>query len=281
MKIDKERLVKRRKLHKNLMDMFGKEEIRRLQERLMNVWPADHYYFLNGWILRFTNGITARANSVFPLYYTGDLDTIDQDIEYVEKAYNSYKLPSIFTIPEFFEPDNLDIKLLEHGYQQLGCTTHTMICSISDLKNKKINEKFTYFIKSERLKECSQFLAEYSHRNQEAQNVLEALSKRIIIPQKRFIIAKDENKVIGTLAGILDPHGFLYIVDVLVHPDFRRQKIATSMFFSLISNRGIMNDIQTVWLQVETDNYKAMNLYLNLGFKKAYSYYYLEKTMKM
>lgn len=258
--------------------MFEKKEIRRLQERLMNSWPAHHYYFLNGWILRFNNGVTARANSVFPLNYTGDLDTIDQDIRYVEKAYNSYNLPTIFTIPEFFKPDNLDIKLLEHGYHQLGCITYTMISSISELQNKQINENYTYFIESERIKEFSYFLAEYSNRNQKEQNVLEALSKRIIIPQKRFIVAKDEKKVIGVLTGVLDHHGFLYIVDVFVHPDYRRQKIATSMFFSLINNWGIKNGIQTLWLQVETENHKAINLYSNLGFKKAYSYYYLEKV---
>jgi ribosomal protein S18 acetylase RimI-like enzyme len=260
--------------------MLDKEEIRRLQERLLNAWPAHHYYFLNGWILRFTNGVTARANSVFPLYYTGDVDTIDQDIKFVEKAYNSYNLPAIFTIPEFFEPNNLDIKLLEHGYQQLGCITYTMINSIQELRNEKINDNFTYIIESERIKEYSQFLGEHSSRNQEAQNVIEVLSKRIIIPQKRFILAKDQNKVIGTLTGILDRHGFLYIVDVFVYPDLRRQKIATSMFFSLINEWSIENRIKTIWLQVESENHKAINLYSNLGFKKAYSYYYLEKNIK-
>lgn len=260
--------------------MFEKEEIRHLQEILMNAWPAHHYYFLNGWILRFTNGVTARANSVFPLYYTGNMDTIDKDIKFVEKAYSSYNLPAIFTIPEFFEPNNLDIKLLQHGYHQIGCITDTMVNSIPGLKNEIINEDFTYLIESDRIKEYSLFLAKYSHRNQEEQNVLEALSKRIIFPQKRFIIAKDENKVIGTLTGILDHNGFLYIVDVFVHPDMRRQKIATSMFFSLINKWGIKNEIQTIWLQVETENQQAINLYSKLGFKKVYSYYYLEKNKK-
>ncbi|MFW9818597.1 MAG: GNAT family N-acetyltransferase, partial [Candidatus Thorarchaeota archaeon] len=203
------------------------------------------------------------------------------DIDFVEKAYYSYNLPTIFTIPEFFEPNNLDVKLIEHGYQQLGCITYTMISSIRELKNEKINEDFTYIIEPDRIKEYSQFLAKYSYRNQEEQNVLETLSKRIIIPKKRFIIAKDQKKVIGTLTGILDHNGYLYIVDVFVHPDLRRQKIATSMFFSLINEWEIDNEIQTIWLQVETDNHKAMNLYLNLGFKKAYSYYYLEKSMKI
>ncbi|MFX0038317.1 MAG: GNAT family N-acetyltransferase [Promethearchaeota archaeon] len=258
--------------------MFQKEKIKHLQEILMNAWPAHHYYFFKGWILRFTDGVTARANSVFPLNYTGNVDTIDKDINFIEDAYSTYNLPAIFTITDYFEPKNLDIKLLEHGYHQSGCVTYTMTTSLQELQRKEINEEFKYLMHSERLNKCSKFLAKYSHRNQKEQKVLEALYNRIIIPQKRFILAEYKNTVIGTLAVILDPHGFLYVVDVLVHPDFRRQKIATSMFFKIINEISISYDIKTIWLQVETENKEAMNLYTNIGFKRAYSYYYLEKS---
>jgi len=66
---------------------------------------------------------------------------------------------------------------------------------------------------------------------------------------------------------------------VLVHPEFRRQKIASSMLFSIINEWDIPNEIITIWLQVEAENNEAMNLYTNLGFKRAYSYYYLEKSI--
>ena len=246
----------------------------------MNSWPAQHYYFLNGWVLRFTEGITSRANSVFPINYTGDLINLDRDIKFVEKAYQTYNLPAIFTIPEYFEPNGLDVKLLEHGYHQAGCTTHTLIASNQELRNEIINDEFSYSFYSERVNEISTFLAKYSRRNQHAQNVLEALSYRIIIPQKCFIVAEYETKVVGTLMGILDPHGFLYIADLLVDPDVQQQKIATSMFFKIINEWGIPNGVKTIWLQVEIENKEAMDLYKKLGFKKVYSYYYLEKSIE-
>lgn len=258
--------------------MFNIKDFKKLQEILMNSWPAQHYYFLNGWILRFTEGVTSRANSVFPINYTGDLDNLDRDIKFVEKAYQAHKLPTIFTIPEYFEPNGLDVKLLEQEYHQAGCITHTMIASIQELRNEIINDDFSYIFYSERINKFSTFLAKFSKRNQPAQNVLEALAHRIIIPQKRFIVAEYENKVVGTLMGILDPHGFLYIADVLVDPEVRRQNIATSLFFKLINEWGILNGVKTIWLQVEIENSEAMNLYNKLGFKKAYSYYYLEKS---
>ncbi len=258
--------------------MFREEKIKQLQEILINCWPGYHYFFLNGWILRFTDGVTARANSVFPLNYHGKPKDLDRDLNLVEKAYQAYKLPAIFTIPEVFEPHNLDLKLKERGYQQFGCITYVMIISIENLRDEVINEEFTYIFHTKRVEEISNFLVKYSKRNKEEQKVLDALTNRIVIPKKCFIVAKYVNKIVGTLLGILDPHGYLYIVDVLVHPNFRKQKIATSMLFKIIKNWGISNGIEKIWLQVEIENQEALNLYTKLGFKKLYSYYYLKKN---
>ena len=253
------------------------EEIKKLQEILINCWPAHRYYFLNGWIMRFTEGVTSRTNSVFPLNYTGDTYSLERDIIFVEKAYQAYNLPTIFTIPDYFGPKNLDVKLIEHGYQQLGCITHTMIITVQNLRNEIYNDKFSYFFHSERVNKISAFLSKFSKRDLQAQNVLDRLANRIIISQKRYIVAEYGNKVVGTLMGILDPHGFLYLAEVLIDPDFRQQKIATSMFFKIINGWGIPNGAKKIWLQVEIENMEAMNLYTKLGFEKAYSYYYLEK----
>lgn len=253
------------------------EEIKKLQEILMNCWPAHCYYFLNGWVMRFTEGVTSRANSVFPLNYTGDTYSLERDIKFVEKAYQAYNLPTIFTIPDYFEPKNLDVKLIEHGYQQLGCITHTMIITVQDLRNEINNDEFSYIFHSERVNKISTFLSKFSKRDLQSQNVLDRLANRIIIPQKRYIVAEYGNKVVGTLMGILDPHGFLYLAEVLVDPDFRQQKIATSMYFKTINEWGIPKGVKKIWLQVEIENMEAMNLYTKLGFEKAYSYYYLEK----
>ncbi len=78
--------------------------------------------------------------------------------------------------------------------------------------------------------------------------------------------------------GVLNSQGFLYIGDVLVHPQFRRQNIATSMLNKLVVDWGLSNKTKYVWLQIEKDNYKAQNLYQKLGMKIIYSYYYMKKS---
>lgn len=260
-----------------MVNRFNRREIRQIQEILLNSWPAKHYYFLNGWILRFTDGVTARANSVIPLNYTGDDKTVDKDIDFVEKAYKAHNISPIFTIHDFFEPHYLEHRLLERGYYQLGPTTHTMASLIVNLKNESLNEDFGYYFQKERTNEISEFLAKYSKRDNKEQKVLVELSNRIIIPQKIFVVARENNNIIGTLMGILVPQGFLYISDVLVHPNFRKKKIATTLFFKVIKDWGVLNGAYLIWLQVEIDNDKAIRLYKKLGLVVVYNYYYLTK----
>ncbi|MFX1281022.1 MAG: GNAT family N-acetyltransferase [Promethearchaeota archaeon] len=253
-----------------------KSEIIRLQEFLMNSWPAKHYFFLNGWILRFTDGVTFRANSVFPIRYTGTQETLNYDIKLVEYAYNRHKLEPVFTMPEFYEPSNLKEILLQQGYYSFD---HTIALSINveEIQRVDIMNDFTYCILDSRTEEIAEFLAAFSKRDENEQKIIQKINQRIIIPKKCYMIAKDREKVIATLLAVLVPQGYLYIGDVFVHPDYRRQGIATSMLVNLISRWGIDNSVKYIWLQVERKNNKALNLYYKLGMKQIYNYFYMKR----
>jgi len=249
--------------------------VKRFQEYLMNAFPSKYYYFLNGWVLRFTGGITYRANSVFPLNYTGKTSQIEHDIEIVEKAYKKYGLPTIFTMHDYFKPNNLDLILKSRGYKE-DSHTNALISNIKHLKKVEINSDYTYEICDRRVDEFSNLLATYTKKDDEQQRIISEISERIVIPKKCFIIAKNEEKIVGTLMGVLNSEGYLYISDLLVAPDYRRVKLASSMIFSLIDNWALKNAAKYLWLQVEVQNQEANKLYMEMGMKKAYYYYYLK-----
>jgi ribosomal protein S18 acetylase RimI-like enzyme len=259
-----------------MIKMKSKNEVKRFQEYLMNSWPAKHYYFINGWILRFNEGVTSRANSVFPIQYTGTQKTIDNDIKLVEEAYIAHNLEPVFTIPDIHEPKNLEEKLLIRDYKPYDHTTALGV-KIEDIQTKKINKEFKYHIFNSRIKEISDFLAKFSKWNEKEQNTIQEINQRIIIPKKCYVLAKNNNETIGTLLAVLVPQRYLYIGDVFVHPDYRRQSIATSMLIKLIDEWAVVNEVKYIWLQVERNNINALTLYRKFGMRKVYDYYYMKQ----
>ena len=256
--------------------MKSKKEIKNYQEYLMNSWPAKHYYFLNGWVLRFTEGVTSRANSVFPIRYTGTQKTLDNDMNLVEKAYRAHNLEPVYTIPEFHEPNNLKDKLLERGYHTFDHTI-TLGIRIEEIQRIDINDDFEYNFLDTRIEEISKFLAKFSERKESDQLIIQEINQRIIIPQKCYMLVKSKNVIIGTLRAVLVPQGYMYIGDVFVHPDYRRQRVATSMLIKLINESSVADRAKYIWLQVEKNNVKALNLYYKFGMRKLYDYFYMKR----
>lgn len=256
--------------------MKSKREIKAFQEYLMNSWPAKHYYFLKGWILRFNDGVTSRANSVFPISYTGTQKTLDADITIVEDAYKKYGLPPIFTMHEFHEPKNLKDKLLDRGYHVFD-HTRTLGIEMENVQVKMNADDLKYSFHDTRVNEISAFLSMFTKRNEKEQEIIQQINYRITVPKKCYILTKHQNDVIGTLFAVLTPQRFLYVGNVLVHPDFRRQNIATNMLIKLINEWGRLKGVKVIWLQVEKNNIGALTLYEKFGMEKIYDYYYMKK----
>jgi len=259
--------------------MISIKEVKRFQEFLLNSWPAEQYYFLNGWILRFNKGVTYRANSVFPIYYTGNSNQIEGDIEIVEKAYKLHGLPSIFTMHECFEPGNLDIILKNRGYMEED-HTNALIALVDEIHISEINRNFEYEISNVRNDAFSGLLAKFTQRDSNQQVIINEITNRIILPIKCFILVKKQNEIVGTLMGVLNSYGYVYIADLFVTPDYRRSGIASSLIAVLLKNWAIPNGAKYIWLQVEIENNNAMKFYKHLGMIKAYNYYYLRKAFQ-
>lgn len=92
-------------------------ELDRLQLR---AWPAAHEESLGGWRLRFTGGVTRRANSVLPHEPTPP--DIEDAIARVEAAYAERGLKPRFLVSPAAAPPGLDTVLAERGYEAEAAT---------------------------------------------------------------------------------------------------------------------------------------------------------------
>ncbi|GAK41770.1 N-acetyltransferase GCN5 [Paenibacillus sp. TCA20] len=80
-----------------------------IEELSLNHWPSLSTLLYGGWLLRFANGFTKRANSIHPLYHsTGE--TLHKITE-CEKLYAANGLPAVFKITPFIHPAELDSTL--------------------------------------------------------------------------------------------------------------------------------------------------------------------------
>lgn len=88
--------------------------IREIEELSMNAWPTLYTKLYDGWVLRFADGYTRRANAVITIYES--VIPIDEKIDFCEKEYASYNLPAIFKITNESNPEGIDVRLEERGY---------------------------------------------------------------------------------------------------------------------------------------------------------------------
>ncbi len=93
--------------------------IRQIEEAGMNAWPAHQQMLYDGWLLRFADGYTKRANSVNPVY-NSRLE-VDEKIEYCEAIYRQIGLPPVFRLTPLAQAE-LDPTLAGRGYQKIHPT---------------------------------------------------------------------------------------------------------------------------------------------------------------
>jgi len=82
------------------------------EELSINAHPALQTQVYDGWVLRFANGYTGRANSVYPLY-PSSLD-LHEKITECERRYFAQELPAIFKLTD--ADMDIDKVLEEMGY---------------------------------------------------------------------------------------------------------------------------------------------------------------------
>jgi hypothetical protein len=77
-------------------------------------WPAFEQLNYQGWILRFADGYTKRANSVNVLVPTEG--SYPEAVEYCESFYKSRHQPAIFRLLSYVDDPELDLRLANADY---------------------------------------------------------------------------------------------------------------------------------------------------------------------
>ena len=245
-----------------------KKDILTLEQISMNAWPSLQTMLYDGWVFRFANGVTRRANSVNPIC-DSTID-IDKKIAFCEKQYSKKDLPAIFKMTSAVNPPELDAVLESKGYiKQAETSVQTL-----DLKTAEFNVFPTVKIENELDEKWVKAFVELNRFDEDKIETYNSILKKII-PQTAFAAYSISNRIIGCGLGVKQEN-YIGLFDIVVSEEHRGVGFGYYIVTSLLQ-WGKENGATTAYLQVMNNNKKAIRLYNKLGFEEQYQYWYRVK----
>lgn len=245
------------------------DEIRALEETSAKAWPPEFVQTIDGWRVRYTHGVSRRANSVLPITSRNNVPDKDR-LALVEDFYKSRSSPTIYQISQVAEPDGLDATLAERGYSAEG-TTLVQTAALQTVELRLPSNPSAPTLSATLKHEWCEAYAACAGEGSEQTKIRAGIWQRIA-PSKRFGAIRHNGNIIAVGLGVIG-HDWLGIFSMATHLEHRRQGWAQAIIGSLVSwatNSGA----RKIYLQVAADNLPAIKLYRSMGFHTAYQYHY-------
>lgn len=248
------------------------ERIHQIEACAARAWPAAVDEVLDGWHVRFTHGITRRANSVLPNEACGQYD-LNAKLARVEEFYSRYGLPTRYQISPAARPEDLDRILGERGYQA-DARTCVQVASIVDLTGRATHKGY------ERISvggdPADEWIETYL-RLEGTEGIAAEVQRGIfgrIAARKGFALLAAAGRSRATTLVVVESD-WAGIFCVAVDPELRRRGAATAVI-GAAAEWACARGARHAYLQVMEHNLPARALYAQLGFATLYHYHYRE-----
>ena len=240
-----------------------------MEELSLDAWASLQTMLYDGWVIRFANGYTKRANSVNPLY-SSNID-LEEKLPFCENLYRERNLPAVFKLTRAVHPDDLDDRLAERGYQKDSLTSvQTVDLQVSDLQ-VPLTAELQESLSDDWL---GNFCAMSAISEAQRKTLREILLN--IIPRRCFVSLTSKGRVVACGLGVLQS-GYIGLFDIVTDPDFRRRGYGQQVVTGILA-WGKENGAKMAYLQVMLNNPPALQLYAKLGFREQYKYWYRIKA---
>jgi ribosomal protein S18 acetylase RimI-like enzyme len=225
---------------------------KRIEEMSLNAWPSLQTVVYDGWLLRFGEGYTKRANSIIPLYDSEK--TFGEKVLKCKKLYNSKGLNTIFKISDKICPGSLDRFLDETGYVP-EAPTSVQLLGLEDYEEK---EHGNLLIRNKLEDEWFQNMQRISGSKTDRSIEIEKRILGNIVVDRCFVELHQQGEAVACGLGVLED-GYIGIFDIVVAKQHRGKGLGRSIMECLLSigkNKGA----NRAYLQVMLDNPVAINL---------------------
>lgn len=244
--------------------------MKRLEERCLNAWPSLQTVVYDGWLLRFADGYTKRANSISPIYESSV--PLEEKMAYCEAIYSEKQIRTVYKITPFSHPEHLDQILEAKGYfiQDETILQTALLAQIPE-------PSYPYIKQDDDV--TRDWISHYSRFSQATVNDQETMYRmfQLIQPSRCFMQLLFEGEVVAVGFAVSE-QGYVGIFDILTNPAYRKKGFGEQLVLHLL-NWAKKHGATYGYLQVVANNEPAKRLYAKLGFEEAYRYWYRVKAL--
>ncbi|MBV9014201.1 MAG: GNAT family N-acetyltransferase [Alphaproteobacteria bacterium] len=240
----------------------------RVEAVCFNAFPSLKQAILQGWLLRFSKGISRRANSANAL--GPDYAAPELVIEQIEAIYRGQGQPTIFRVPSFLA--GLNESLMARGYRSEGetCVLYGEMDAVAAAPAESVEPT------AEPSTEWLAAMAVFQQHSEAQREVYRRMVEAIAVPATFAALRIDGS--LAALAYGAASHGLLVYESVITDPARRRQGLAWRVI-AAIAAWGREHGARGVCLQVEAGNAPARALYDRFGLStELYRYRYWRQS---
>ncbi|TXT54327.1 MAG: hypothetical protein BAJATHORv1_70027 [Candidatus Thorarchaeota archaeon] len=248
------------------MSRLSLESKRKLQRIAADAWPAKEIEQYGGWQLRANHGITSRANSVFP--ENPPPTEVEKAIDYAISFYKRRKITPQFQLTNFTQPPNLDEALKARGFTIL-MPTQVEIAAVDDLLQHQIDIPVltSNHVTNRWIKRYQEMLDLSNYYVKIRRKIMERISQPKLLVEISY-----DGKIVSLALGVVHKE-WVGLFSVTTDPEYRRLGCATAASCAIAKWAKELG-VEHAYLQVESDNTPALDLYRKLGFGKYFDYWY-------
>ena len=240
-------------------------QIQQLETLAANAWPAAEVAALAGWRLRYTAGVTRRANSVWPNGTTGAMGVAEKLLA-AEAFYQERKLPTRYQISPAAQPLDLDDQLAARGYMAVARTA-VQVAPLTTMlaKTPPLRQYPEFVIEVAEAFDEGWFAAyvDFAEEDRGGFAIRREIIQRISAPTG-FALLQIDNQPAPVGLGVVED-GWLGIFCMGTAPAFRRRGAARAILRAL-ALWAQLQGAEHAYLQVMDSNSAARPLYASIGF---------------
>ena len=245
-----------------------KEQIQKFEEMCLNGHVALNTFFYDGWILKFSEGYTGRANSVSVFYPSSK--PITEKVDFCENMYKKQGLPCQFKLTEL--DTELNDFLTKRGYQAVT-PTHLMVHDLDCPIKLEDNTKIEYIFSTSPDEWLPIFFKIHEINDAHDQDVYKRMIAKVLVDTIYCTLIYDGKPAAASSAAI--ENSYMLLQNVIVAKEYRGLGLGKKVCAALLAKAREAGAHQS-YLQVVQTNTVAVNLYKKLGFEKLYSYWYMK-----